>query len=120
MRENVMGAIKEFFKPEFINRLDEIIFFHPLGKPEISKIVELQLHEVEKRLKEKKISITFTDKLKIFLADKGFDPEFGARPLKRLIQKEILDPLALKIVEGSVAEDSAVTVDALKNTVTIS
>lgn len=114
MKANVMDAVRGFFKPEFINRLDEIIFFHPLSEKEIMQIIDLQLHAVAQRLKEKKITLHFTDNAKKLLAEHGYDPEFGARPLKRVIQKEILDPLALKIIEGKIPEESEVTITVKK------
>jgi len=115
MKENVYEAMKSHFKPEFINRLDEIIIFHPLGKKEIEKIIELQLEIVRKRMALQKIKLEFTDKLKDFLSDKGFDPQFGARPLKRVIQNQILDDLALQIIEGKIKAGQKVKVDVSKD-----
>ena len=117
MRERVYDALKSHFKPEFINRLDEIIIFHPLAKKEIEKIIDLQLEIVRKRLAEKKIKLEFTPKLEEYLADKGFDPQFGARPLKRVIQNQILDDLALQIIEGKIKEGQKVKVDVDKDKV---
>lgn len=102
LRDKVMKALKDSFRPEFLNRIDEIIVFNYLGKPEIKKIVDLELDKVVLRLKTKNIEIDFTDRVKEFLVNKGFDPNLGARPLKRVIQQMILDPLALKIVAGEV------------------
>jgi len=115
MRERVYDALKSHFKPEFINRLDEIIIFHPLAKKEIEKIIDLQLEIVKKRLAEKKIKLEFTPKLEEFLAEKGFDPQFGARPLKRVIQNQILDDLALQIIEGKIKEGQKIKVDVDKD-----
>ncbi len=117
MKDNVYDALKKNFKPEFINRLDEIIIFHPLSKKEIAQIVDLQLNIVKERLAEQKIKLEFSKKLEEFVADKGYDPQFGARPLKRLIQSEILDDLALKIIEGKIKEGDKVKVDMEKNKV---
>jgi len=111
VKEKVMAALKEHFRPEFLNRIDEIIIFNYLGKEEIRKIVDLELQKVEKRLLEKNIKIEVTPKTREYLAEKGFDPNLGARPLKRVIQKEVLDPLALKIVSGEVKEGDKVKVD---------
>jgi ATP-dependent Clp protease ATP-binding subunit ClpB len=111
VKEKVMAALKEHFRPEFLNRIDEIIIFNYLGKEEIRKIVDLELQKVEKRLLEKNIKIEVTQKAREYLAEKGFDPNLGARPLKRVIQKEVLDPLALKIVSGEVKEGDKVKVD---------
>ncbi|MDO8436202.1 MAG: AAA family ATPase, partial [bacterium] len=111
LREKVMGALKENFRPEFLNRIDEIIIFNYLGKSEVREIVELQLQKVANRLWNKKIEIEIREKAKEFLAGKGFDPDLGARPLKRVIQREVLDPLSLKIVAGEVKEGTRVIVD---------
>jgi ATP-dependent Clp protease ATP-binding subunit ClpB len=111
LREKVMAALKENFRPEFLNRIDEIIIFNYLGKPEIKKIVELELQKVANRLQGKSIEIKVTDSAKEFLAERGFDPNLGARPLKRVIQKQVLDPLSLKIVAGEVKEGERVIVD---------
>ena len=111
LKDKVMKALKESFRPEFLNRIDEIIIFNYLGKPEIKKIVNLELEKVVLRLKAKRINLCFTDKVKDFLADKGFDPNLGARPLKRVIQQLILDPLALKIVTGEIKTVLPVLVD---------
>jgi len=111
LKEKVMAALKENFRPEFLNRIDEIIIFNYLGKPEIKKIVDLELEKVAERLKSKKIEIQATESAKEFLAERGFDQNLGARPLKRVIQKQVLDPLSLKIVSGLVKEGERVTVD---------
>ncbi len=112
MREKIMKSLKETFRPEFLNRIDETIIFNYLQKPEIRKIVDLELVKVEKRLKHKKIVIKISEKAKELLVKKGFDPDLGARPLKRVIQKIILDPLSLKIVTGELKEGDRVLVDA--------
>ena len=111
LKEKVMTALKENFRPEFLNRIDEIIIFNYLGKPEIKKIVDLQLANVAERLKQKKIEIKVMEKAKEFLAERGFDQNLGARPLKRVIQKLVLDPLALKIVSGELKEKDNIVVD---------
>jgi len=111
LKEKVQEALRENFRPEFLNRIDEIIIFNYLGKPEIKKIVELELSKVGERLKNKKVEIEVTDAAKEFLAEKGYDQSLGARPLKRVIQRLILDPLSLKIVSGQVKEGERVVVD---------
>jgi ATP-dependent Clp protease ATP-binding subunit ClpB len=111
LREKVLEALKEQFRPEFLNRIDEIIIFNYLGKEEIKKIVGLELERVKKRLEEKRIKINFSNSTKELLAERGFDPNLGARPLKRVIQKLILDPLSLKIVSGEIVEGDSVFVD---------
>ncbi len=115
LKEKVMAALKEGFRPEFLNRIDEIIIFNYLGKPEIKKIVELELAKVAERLKDKKIGIRVSEKAKELLAEKGFDQNLGARPLKRVIQKLVLDPLALKIVAGQAKEGENIFIDSQDN-----
>jgi len=115
LREKVMASLKENFRPEFLNRIDEIIIFNYLGKLEIKKIVELELQKVANRLEGKSIGIKVTEPTKEFLAEKGFDPNLGARPLKRVIQRLVLDPLSLKIVSGEVKEGERVVVDLEEN-----
>ncbi len=105
MKDRVMQSLREKFKPEFLNRVDEIIIFHPLGTEEIKKIVELQLNMVRKRLAEKNIRVEISREAEELLAKTGFDPMYGARPLKRAIQSMVLDELALKIVEGEIKEN---------------
>ena len=114
MKEKVMQSLQESFKPEFLNRLDEIIIFHPISAKILKKIVDLQLDQVRKRLKEKNIHLSVMTKAKNYLAEKGFSPSFGARPLKRIIQSEILDQLALEIIEGRIGEGDKAEVD-MKN-----
>ena len=111
LKEKVMEALRENFRPEFLNRIDEIVIFNYLGKPEIRKIVDLELQKVAKRLEQKNIEIKITQPAKDFLAERGFDPNLGARPLKRVIQKMVLDPLALRIVSGEVKEKDRIVVD---------
>lgn len=119
MRKNLRDKMRTHFKPEFINRIDEIVVFNNLGIGELRKIVDIQLEKVSRRLAEKHISIQVTDKAKKLLAKEGFDPLFGARPLKRLIQTSILDPLASLIIEGKVKDYSKVNVDDLKGKIAV-
>jgi ATP-dependent Clp protease ATP-binding subunit ClpB len=112
MRSRILERLRDHFRPEFLNRVDELVIFQALAKPDLAKIVDLQLAQVAKRLAEKRIKLMFTTKAKALVAEKGYDPSFGARPLKRMIQSLILDPLALKIVEGAIGEEATVTVDA--------
>lgn len=111
--EKLKQALQERFRPEFLNRIDEIIIFNMLTQKQIRQIVDLQLEKVIKRLENKEIKITFTEALKDQLAKEGYDPVFGARPLKRLIQTKILDELALQIIDGKIK--SSVTVDCQRN-----
>jgi ATP-dependent Clp protease ATP-binding subunit ClpB len=103
--------LKQTFRPEFLNRIDEVIIFRPLTEEQIRQIVDLQIKEVQKRLADRKITVTLTDKAKEWLANTGFDPAFGARPLKRTIQREVETPLSKKIIQGEVKEGDEVKVD---------
>jgi ATP-dependent Clp protease ATP-binding subunit ClpB len=115
----VLERLRDHFRPEFLNRVDEIVMFQSLGKKDLAQIVDLQLAEVLKRLRAKKIEIEFTEKAKNLVAEKGYDPSYGARPLKRAIQDLILDELALKMVDGSIKEGDKVKVDASKDKIVI-
>ncbi|MBW1943942.1 MAG: ATP-dependent chaperone ClpB [Deltaproteobacteria bacterium] len=111
METKIMDALRQTFRPEFLNRIDEIIIFNSLGLDEIKKIVDIQLGYLERRLESSKIALELTEEAKEYLAHTGFDPVYGARPLKRTIQHLIQDPLAMKILDGSVREGEKVTVD---------
>lgn len=112
MKAAVMGVVQAHFRPEFINRLDDIVVFHPLNKPQIKQIARIQLRGLEKRLSERGISIDLTDKAYDLLGNIGFDPVYGARPLKRAIQQQIENPLASEILRGAFANGDTVKVDA--------
>ncbi|MBI4449624.1 ATP-dependent chaperone ClpB [Candidatus Uhrbacteria bacterium] len=111
MREKILERLRERFKPEFLNRVDEIIIFHSLGPEHLERIVDLQLQHVMKRLVEQKVTIEVTPEAKALLAKRGYDPAFGARPLKRLIQTELLNPLALEIINGNLTAGATVRID---------
>lgn len=111
MEKRVMDALRSTFKPEFLNRIDEIVIFNSLGPEEIKKIVEIQMGLLAKRLEASKVTLELTDKAKEFLANSGFDPVYGARPLKRTIQHLVQDPLAVKILDGSVKEGDHLRMD---------
>ena len=111
MKEGVMEALRQRFRPEFLNRVDEIIVFESLNQDEIKHIVELQIAHLERRLAARKMSITLTDRAKEHLSRLGYDPAYGARPLKRLIQREIENILALKILEGEFKEGDRIEAD---------
>lgn len=115
MREKVMGLLSEHFRPEFLNRIDETIIFHSLSEEQLMYIVGIQIEKVVARLLEKKIHLTVTEKAKTYLAKKGYDPVYGARPLKRVIQNKLLDKLALEIIEGKIKDGAKVTADVEKN-----
>ncbi|HVM93362.1 MAG TPA: AAA family ATPase [Terriglobales bacterium] len=110
--KQVLEALHGSFKPEFLNRVDDIIIFRPLGKEQLVKIVELRLEDLRRLLADRKISLELTDSAKELLFTEGYDPTFGARPLKRSIQKLVQDPLALKILDGEVLHGDHVVVDA--------
>jgi ATP-dependent Clp protease ATP-binding subunit ClpB len=112
--KHVINALHGHFKPEFLNRVDDIIIFRPLGKEQLVKIIELRLEDVRHLLADRKISLELTDAAKDLLFAEGFDPNFGARPLKRAIQKMVQDPLALKILDGEVLHGDHVIVDGDK------
>ena len=108
----VMDALRQHFRPEFLNRVDEVIIFDRLSEDDLKKIVEIQLGRLTKRLEQQKIMLDLSDSAKELLAREGYDPVYGARPLKRTIQKEILDPLSLDILEGKFHEGQRIRVDA--------
>jgi ATP-dependent Clp protease ATP-binding subunit ClpB len=108
----VHDLLKATFRPEFLNRIDDIIIFQPLTEEEIARIVEIQMQKVQERLEKKSISLKITKKAAEALAHKGYDPAFGARPLKRVIQNEILDELSLQLIEGKIREGDALTIDS--------
>jgi len=111
--------LREQFRPEFLNRVDEIVIFDYLGREEVAKIVDLELAKVAKRLITRGAELEVTAKAKELLAERGFDQNLGARPLKRVIQKTLLDPLALKIVSGEVGGESKVIVGVVKGEIDI-
>jgi ATP-dependent Clp protease ATP-binding subunit ClpB len=110
--EAIQTAMRSHFRPEFLNRIDETVIFKQLGQEQLDGIVRIQLHQVEMRLQEKRISVEFTPEALMFLSRKGFDPVFGARPLKRVIQSEILNPLAKQIIAGHIKSGDLVKIGA--------
>ena len=110
--EAVMASVRKAFKPEFVNRLDDVIVFDPLSLEELGKIVDLQVEQVARRLKSRRITLDVTDAAREFLAMDGYDPAYGARPLRRLIQREIGDKLARMLLSGEVSDGATITVDA--------
>ena len=120
MREAIMGELQGRFKPEFLNRVDDIIIFDSLTKEEIAKIVGLQLGQVTARFQKLGIKLQFSDTAVDFIAQKGYDPAYGARPLKRLIQNEILDPLAMEMIKGKHQKGAKIKVDLKKDKIAFS
>ena len=112
----VMDALRQHFRPEFLNRIDEVVIFDRLGEEELKKIVEIQLARLAKRLEQQKLTLHLSDRARAFIAREGFDPVYGARPLKRAIQREILDPLSMQILEGKIVEGQTIQVDEKNGT----
>jgi ATP-dependent Clp protease ATP-binding subunit ClpB len=110
-RRQVLDALRQHFRPEFLNRIDEVIVFHPLSREHLAAIVDIQLRGLMKRLAERKIIVELTDRAREFLVKEGYDPVYGARPLKRTIQKHVLDPLAMRVLEGAFSEGDRVRVE---------
>jgi len=114
IKTRVQEALRAHFRPEFLNRIDEIVIFRRLSSKQLSKIVDIQLAQVAKRLEEKHIDLKLTEAAKEAIAKEGYDPAFGARPLKRALQRLVLDPLAKKVIAGEIKEGAAVKVDSAK------
>jgi ATP-dependent Clp protease ATP-binding subunit ClpB len=112
LEARVMEALRAHFKPEFLNRVDDVVIFQQLGREHIDHIVDIQLERVRKLLADRRITLELTDPARHLLAEKGYDPHYGARPLKRVIQRLVQDPLALKILEGAFPEGSKISADA--------
>jgi ATP-dependent Clp protease ATP-binding subunit ClpB len=117
-RRLVMDALRAHFPPEFLNRVDDVIVFHPLGRGHLAQIVDIQLRALARRLSERKIIVDLTDGAKALLVAEGYDPVYGARPLKRTLQRRLLDPLALEVLQGRFVEGDRVVVDAAQGLLT--
>jgi ATP-dependent Clp protease ATP-binding subunit ClpB len=117
-RNDVLGILRQHFRPEFLNRVDEIILFEPLRKKDIQRIVDLQVARMQKLLADKRLTLELTEKAQALLAERGYDPTYGARPLKRAIQKYLMDPLALKVLGGEYVPGDHIVVDAGKDGLT--
>ena len=111
-RRQVLDVLRSQFRPEFLNRVDEIIVFHALSREEMRAIIDIQLQGLTRRLADRKIHVELTDRAKDVLIAEGYDPMYGARPLKRTIQREVLDPLALRVLQGDFGEGDNLRVDA--------
>jgi ATP-dependent Clp protease ATP-binding subunit ClpB len=111
-RERVLGAVREAFKPEFLNRLDEILVFHRLTREDLSRIVDIQVARLAARLAGRRLELELTPAAKAWLADRGYDPAYGARPLRRLVAKAIGDELAKRLLAGEIGDGDTVVVDA--------
>jgi ATP-dependent Clp protease ATP-binding subunit ClpB len=110
-RDQIIRILQSHFRPEFLNRIDEVVIFHPLTRQDLTVIVDIQLHRLETLLKERGLTLEVTEKGRGYLADVGYDPDFGARPLKRAIQRELQDPLAMKVLAGEFKPGDHVLVD---------
>ncbi|MDQ3981119.1 MAG: AAA family ATPase, partial [Actinomycetota bacterium] len=116
--EKVLATVRDQFKPEFLNRVDEIIVFHRLSREHLAQIVGFQLAHLERRLSERAVELRLTGAAREYLAAKGYDAAYGARPLKRLIQREIENELALRLLDGTFREGDEITVDAADGSLT--
>jgi ATP-dependent Clp protease ATP-binding subunit ClpB len=116
-KDEVMALLRQTIRPEFLNRIDEVIMFHPLLRKEIRGIIAIQLNSLKHLLSNSGIQLEFSEYLLDFLAENGFDPQFGARPLKRLIQKEIINPLSKKVLADEIDKNLPVLVDVFDKTV---
>jgi len=112
MKEEALDVLRQSFRPEFLNRVDEVVVFHPLTRDELRKIVDIQLIRLRQRLEERKIDLELTDRARDYLAEHGYDPSYGARPLKRIIQRELETALGRKLISGEIRDGSRVKVDA--------
>ena len=115
VRRKVTEALRQHFRPEFLNRVDEIIFFHALGIEHMTQIIDIQIRALLKRLEERKVQVELTEAAKRFVVSEGHDPMYGARPLKRTIQRRVLDPLAMRVLQGEFGEGDRITVDVGEN-----
>ena len=109
--ELILRALKSHFRPEFLNRVDDVVIFNFLKEEQIKEVVDIQIRRLNKILSDKKIKLELTEKAKLFLSEKGYDPDYGARPLKRAIQSYIQNPLSLEILEGNFTENDIVEGD---------
>jgi ATP-dependent Clp protease ATP-binding subunit ClpB len=112
VRDQVMAEVRGHFRPEFLNRVDEIILFHRLKREHMGRIVDIQFDRLQKLLEDRKITLTLDAKAREWLAEKGYDPAYGARPLKRTIQKAVQDPLAELILSGKIKDGEKVKITA--------
>jgi ATP-dependent Clp protease ATP-binding subunit ClpB len=118
VRDQVMAEVRANFRPEFLNRVDEIILFHRLKREHMGRIVDIQIERLGKLLEDRKITITLDAKARDWLVDKGYDPAYGARPLKRVIQKTVQDPLAELILSGKIKDGDKVATSANRQGIT--
>jgi len=115
MREKLLAEVKKVFRPEFLNRVDEVIVFRQLGKEEMRKIVDIQIQDIQERLAERKLTLVLSESARELLVEEGFDPEYGARPIKRTIRRLVEDPLAEEILKGKFKEGATILVEREEN-----
>jgi ATP-dependent Clp protease ATP-binding subunit ClpB len=112
LRRELTEALRQHFKPEFLNRIDDVVFFHALGREHIRQIIDVQLASLLRRLEDRKLRLVLTDAARERIIEEGYDPVYGARPLKRTLQRRLLDPLALAVLQGTFGEGDTVRADA--------
>jgi ATP-dependent Clp protease ATP-binding subunit ClpB len=112
-RRQVLDVLRSQFRPEFLNRVDEIIVFHALSREEMRSIIDIQLRGLTRRLEDRKIRVELSERARDVLIEEGYDPTYGARPLKRVIQRRVLDPLAVRVLQGEIHEGDTVEIDAV-------
>ena len=119
-REEVMEVLKRTVRPEFLNRIDEVIMFEPLSQTDIREILKMQIRDLQDKLAENGVSVEFTEDFEDYMSTKGYEPQYGARPIKRLMQKELINLLAKSILDGHVRRDSVILVDVRDGQITVS
>ena len=120
VEERVQQVLREHFRPEFLNRIDDTIVFHGLRKEQLREIIEIQIDHLRQRLNERHLTLELTDAAKNLIIEEGYDAAFGARPLKRVLQQKIADPLAVQILEGKIFDGERIVVDAVNGEIYIS
>ena len=118
LEARVMGALRKQFRPEFLNRIDETIIFHPLGRTELGSIVGLQIHRIEALLADQKIALKITPAARLYLAEEGYDPAYGARPLRRAIQRKLQNPIATKLLDQTFSAGDTILIDCVNDKLT--
>jgi ATP-dependent Clp protease ATP-binding subunit ClpB len=111
VRNAVIAVLRDHFRPEFLNRIDEVIVFNPLTEEQLTAIVDIQMERLKRRLQDRRVEVIVSDSARKLLAQRGWDPIYGARPLKRAIQRMVQDPLAMMLLEGKFGEGDTITVD---------
>ena len=118
-RTEVLEVLKRTVRPEFLNRIDEVIMFEPLSQSDIREILKMQIRDLQNKLSENGVTVEFTREFEDYMSTKGYEPQYGARPIKRLMQKELINLLAKSILDGQVRRDSTIVVDVLDGRIVI-